>query len=70
MSSIGTGKLPPPASVEEMNGGIAADAEERRVAQREQAGLPQQHVVGQRQDAHHAHLAQHRDDEAGVTAGV
>src|SRR6201996_6109764 len=53
-----------------MDGGIAADAEEHRMTEGEQTGLAQQHVVGQRQDAHHAHLAQHRDDKAGLAAGV
>ena len=45
---------------------VAAEAEKRRVAQREQAGLAQQHVERQGEDGHHAHLAEHRHDEAGV----
>ena len=45
--------------VEEVHHRIAAEAEERRVAQRKQAGLPKQHVVRQGEDDHHAHLAEH-----------
>ncbi len=43
--------------VHRVHGEEAAQAEEDRVAERQQAGLPQQHVVGQGEDDHHPHQA-------------
>ena len=56
--------------VQKMHRGITAYAEERGMAQREQPGLAKQHVVRERQDHHHAHLAEHGDDEPGIPPGV
>src|ERR1043165_6705942 len=38
------------------------------MSEREQAGLAHQHVVGQREDRHHADLAHQRQHEAGMAA--
>src|SRR5215467_244481 len=52
--------------VEHVRGAVAAEPEEHRVAERQESGLAHLHVVAQREDGHHAHLAEHGHDEAGV----
>ena len=54
--------------IEEMHRAVAGEAEQHRMAERQQPGLAHQHVERQREDDHHAHLAQHRQHEAGVAA--
>ena len=46
---------------------IAGKSEQHRMAERQQTGLAHQHVERQGEDDHHAHLAEHRQHEAGVT---
>jgi hypothetical protein len=48
-----------------MDGDKAAEAEIDGVAERQKAGLSEQHIVGQREDDHHAHQAHHRQRQAG-----
>src|SRR5262249_34023707 len=47
------------SGIQEMDRCIATEAEESGMAQREQARLAKQHVVREREDDHHPHLAQH-----------
>src|SRR5262249_5641379 len=54
--------------VDDMRGAIGAKAEQHRMSERQQPRLPHQHVVGQREDRHHADLAQQYQRKTGVTA--
>jgi hypothetical protein len=49
--------------VERVDREIRAEPHVDRVPEREQPGLPEQHVVGQREDDHDAHLAHERERE-------
>src|SRR5882757_7602075 len=51
-----------------MRGTIGAHPEQHGVSERQQAGLAHQHVVGQREDRHHADLAHQCQHEAGMTS--
>ena len=66
MISIGRGRSPAPAAFRKWIVAVAANSEKRSVAQGKKPGLPEQHVVGEGEDDHHAHLAEHGDQEAGV----
>ena len=59
-----------PGGVEEMHGGIAREPEQHRMAERQQSRLAHQHVERQGEDDHHAGLAEHRKQEAGVAAAL
>ena len=54
--------------IDDMRGAIGTKAEQNGMPEREQAGLSHQHVVGQREDRHHADLAHQRQHEAGMAA--
>src|SRR5215207_352570 len=51
-----------------MRGTIGAEAKQHGMSERQQAGLPHQHVVGQRKNRHHPDLAEQYQREAGMAA--
>ena len=53
--------------VQQVGRAIPAEAEEHGMPERQEARVPHLHVVAEREDDHHAHLAQHGDAEAGMT---
>src|SRR6185503_6080014 len=51
-----------------VSGAIGAHAEQHGMSERQQPRLAHQHVVGQREDRHHADFAHQRQHEAGMAA--
>src|SRR3984893_15936151 len=51
-----------------MRGTIGTEPEQHGMSERQKAGLAHQHVVGEREDRHHADLAHQRQHKAGMAA--